>query len=83
MLLEQRHELGQKGDQAFGADEVGGGPRDFEGGLDGWAVLGSARPANRRRRREGRAGQQADGVLAVIAGGGDKLVEDRIASREM
>src|SRR5687768_9881017 len=68
MLLEEGDELGEKGHQALGADKVGGSPGDFESSLDGGSISRSAGPPNGGWRRERRVGQQADGVLAGIAG---------------
>jgi hypothetical protein len=76
IALKARKQLRQEGDEALGTDEVGSGPGGKQGILDGRSVASLARALDRRWRKDGPS-QETDGVLAGIAGGGDKFIEDQ------
>ena len=76
MPFQRGDQLGQKGHQPLRADLIGGGPGHFQRGLHLGAVPSRAWSREGLYWRQVRLRQESNGVLARIAGDGDKLVED-------
>ena len=73
--FERRDQLGQERHQPLAADAVGRTPRAGQRFLDVRPALRRSWAAERLRRLD-RAEEQANRVLALLAGGRDELVED-------
>jgi len=75
MAFECRHQLGQKGHEALGADAIGRRPRDNQRVLYRATIEALARSGQRQGYGNG-MGEEPDSVLARVAGDGDELIED-------
>ena len=75
VALQGRDQLREKGHQTLGTDEVRSSPGRDKCLLDSRSIGALSRPLDRCGRGDG-LGQEADGILAGIAGGGDELIKD-------
>ena len=77
--FQRLYQQGQKGNQAFGANVIGGSPCQVERLLDCWSVVGRTWTLDGELEID-RMVQQPNGVFAGIACGGNKLIKDDLAS---
>ena len=75
--LQRLYQQWQKGNQALGANVIGGSPCQVQRLLDFWSVMGRTRTLDGELEVDRRV-QQPDGVFAGISCSGDKLVKDNL-----